>query len=126
MPSEHIERQESTVTSLTWIPSEAVEGGTRLAFDAGFTHYDDPPPGEIGDIEALRAADRFRFANVLRAWAEVDDSGRVLVPPPVPRLVQRRVLYASLAQSDPSDGKPRPHWRPRQDCFFPLVPQRTM
>ena len=58
-------RYESTVTSLSWIPSEAVEGGTRLAFDAGFTHYDEPPPAELDDIEALRAADRFRFANVL-------------------------------------------------------------
>ena len=50
---------------------------TRLAFDAGFTHYDDPPPAELGDLEELRAADRFRFANVLRAWIEVDDAGRI-------------------------------------------------
>lgn len=70
-------RYESSATSLSWIPSEAVQGGTRLAFDAGFTHYDDPPPGELGDIEELRAADRFRFANVLRAWIEVDDSGSI-------------------------------------------------
>jgi hypothetical protein len=70
-------RHESSVTSLSWIPSEAVEGGTRLAFDAGFAHYDDPPPDQLGDLEALRAADRFRFANVLRPWIEVDGSGRV-------------------------------------------------
>ncbi|HEX3921691.1 MAG TPA: cyclic nucleotide-binding domain-containing protein [Streptosporangiaceae bacterium] len=73
-------RYEGCITSISWIPSEAITGGTRMAFDAGFTHYDDPPPGEIGeigDIEALRAADRFRFSNVLRAWAEVDDSGRI-------------------------------------------------
>ena len=70
-------RHESCVTSLSWIPSEAVTGGTRVAFDAGFTHYDDPPPGELGDIEELRGADRFRFANVLRAWIDVDDSGRI-------------------------------------------------
>ena len=37
-------RIESSVTSLSWIPSEAVRGGTRVAFDAGFTHYDEPPP----------------------------------------------------------------------------------
>src|SRR6266516_1526623 len=36
-------RHESWVTSLSWIPSEAVTGGTRVAFDAGFTHYDEPP-----------------------------------------------------------------------------------
>jgi hypothetical protein len=70
-------RYESCVTSLSWIPSEAVTGGTRMAFDAGFTHYDEPPPGELGDIDALRASDRFRFANVLRAWIEVDGSGRI-------------------------------------------------
>ncbi len=70
-------RYESCVTSLSWIPSEAIEGGSRLAFDAGFAHYDDPPPGELGSVEELRQADRFRFANVLRAWIEVDDSGRI-------------------------------------------------
>jgi hypothetical protein len=70
-------RHESRVTSLSWIPSEAVSGGPRLAFDAGFTHYDEPPPGELGDIERLRATDRFRFANVLRAWINVDDRGQV-------------------------------------------------
>src|SRR5690242_2349200 len=70
-------RYESCVTSLSWIPSEAVTGTTRTAFDSGFTHYDDPPPAGLGDIEELRAGDRFRFANVLRAWIEVDDSGRI-------------------------------------------------
>ena len=70
-------RYESSVTSLSWIPSEAVTGAGRTAFDSGFTHYDDPPPAEFADIEELRAADRFRFANVLRAWIEVDDSGRI-------------------------------------------------
>src|SRR5580693_2221464 len=73
-------RYESSVTSLSWIPSEAVEGGTRLAFDAGFTHYDDPPPDQLDDLEALRDADRFRFANVLRAWIEVDPAGRINGP----------------------------------------------
>jgi hypothetical protein len=70
-------RYESAVTSLSWIPSEAVTGGTRAAFDAGFTHYDEPPPGELSDIERLRATGRFRFANVLRAWIDVDDSGQI-------------------------------------------------
>jgi hypothetical protein len=67
-------RYESSVTSLSWIPSEAIPGGSRLAFEAGFTHYDDPPPDVIGDLDELRDADRFRFANVLRAWIEVDDA----------------------------------------------------
>jgi hypothetical protein len=66
-------RYESSITSLSWIPSEAVTGASRLAFDSGFTHYDEPPPGELEDIEALRVADRFRFGNVLQAWIEVSD-----------------------------------------------------
>jgi len=70
-------RYESSVTSLSWIPSEAVTGSTRVAFDSGVTHYDDPPPAQIDDLEALRAADRFRFANALRAWIEVDDAGQI-------------------------------------------------
>ena len=69
-------RTESSVTSLSWIPSEAVRGGTRVAFDAGFTHYDEPPPDHIEDLEHLRVTDRFRFANVLSAWMDVED-GRV-------------------------------------------------
>jgi hypothetical protein len=70
-------RYESSVTSLSWIPSEAVTGGTRVAFDSGVTHYDDPPPTQIDDIEALRAADKFRFANVLRAWIETGPAGEI-------------------------------------------------
>ena len=71
-------RHTSTVTSLSWIPSEAVEGSTRLAFDMGFTHYDDPPPDTLDDLDALRTADRFRFANVLTAWIETGDDGRIV------------------------------------------------
>jgi hypothetical protein len=70
-------RHTSSITSLSWIPSEAIEGSMRLAFDAGFTHYDPPPPDVIEDLEALRLADRFRFANRLSAWIEVADDGRI-------------------------------------------------
>ncbi len=70
-------RYESSVTSLSWIPSEAVTGSMRLAFDAGIGHYDDPPPAEISDLPALQAADRFRFANPLRVWIEVEPDGRI-------------------------------------------------
>jgi Cyclic nucleotide-binding domain len=70
-------RHRSSITSLSWIPSEAVEGSQRLAFDAGMAHYDDPPPEVVEDLQALRDADRFRFANVLRGWVEVDGKGRI-------------------------------------------------
>ena len=70
-------RIESSVTSLSWIPSEAVRGMTRLPFEMGVAHYDPPPPDVLDDLEALREADRFRFANELRAWIEVED-GKVV------------------------------------------------
>ncbi|HEY2332410.1 MAG TPA: cyclic nucleotide-binding domain-containing protein [Acidimicrobiales bacterium] len=69
-------RMEHEVVSLSWIPSEAIAGMMKLPFEMGFTHYDEPPPDRIDDLEALREADRFRFANRLAAWVEVDDDGK--------------------------------------------------
>lgn len=66
-------RIESSVTSVSWIPSEAVTGMTKLPFEVGFTHYDNPPPDVIEDLEGLGAADGFRFANRLGAWIEVQN-----------------------------------------------------
>jgi hypothetical protein len=77
MPTENTDRHEGLVTSLSWIPSEAIEGAQRLAFDSGITHYDAPPPSEGINLEELRIADRFRFANELRAWIDVDNAGRI-------------------------------------------------
>jgi hypothetical protein len=70
-------RLESSVTSLTWIPSEAIEGMPKLPFELGVTHYDDPPPDRIENLDRLRDADAFREANELRAWIEVED-GRIV------------------------------------------------
>ena len=70
-------RIESSVTSISWIPSEAVTGMTKMPFEMGMAHYDQAPPDVIEDLEALRLADRFRFANELRAWIEVED-GRIV------------------------------------------------
>jgi hypothetical protein len=67
-------RIESSVTSVSWIPSEAVTGPMKLGFTSGVSHYDAPPPGHIAadELAALRDADAFRFANVLCVWAEFD------------------------------------------------------
>lgn len=62
----------STVTSLSWIPSEAVTGATRRAFEF-VGHYDPPPPDTLGDLAALRDGDAFRFANRLSAYARLKD-----------------------------------------------------
>jgi len=70
-------RYESTVTSISWIPSEAMSGPLRVPVDLGIGHYDDPLPDHIENLEALRVADRFRFANRLAAWIDVED-GRVV------------------------------------------------
>ena len=70
-------RIESSVRSLSWIPSEAVKGMTRLPFEMGMAHYDAPPPDVLDDLDRLRKEDRFRFANELRAWIEVEE-GRVV------------------------------------------------
>ena len=64
---------ESCVTSISWIPSEAMTGIMKLPMSVGMSHYDDPLPDRIDDLDALRKADRFRFANELRAWIEVAD-----------------------------------------------------
>jgi len=66
-----------SVTTISWIPSEAVEGMTKMPFEMGLAHYDAPPPDQIEDLEALRLNDRFRFANQLRAHIEVDESGQI-------------------------------------------------
>jgi Cyclic nucleotide-binding domain len=66
-------RVEKSVTSVTWIPSEAITGMTKLPFEMGVAHYDDPPPDRLEDLETLRQADAFREANELRAWVEFDD-----------------------------------------------------
>jgi hypothetical protein len=70
-------RHHSSITTLSWIPSEAVEGSTRVAFETGLAHYDEPPPEVIEDIAALRDADRFRFANILEAWVDVGRDGKI-------------------------------------------------
>jgi hypothetical protein len=74
-------RIEGSVTSISWIPSEAVKGVMKLPFSVGVAHYDDPPPDALGDavpeaLEELRRDDRFRFANHLTGWLEVED-GRI-------------------------------------------------
>jgi cyclic nucleotide-binding protein len=65
-------RLESSVTSISWIPSEAVEGLPKLPFTLGVAHYDDPPPDRVDQIETMHRADLFREANELRAWVEVE------------------------------------------------------
>jgi hypothetical protein len=70
-------RIESSVTSVSWIPREAIEGMVKLPFELGVAHYDLPPPDHLDDLESLLDSSAVRFANELRAFIEADDEGRI-------------------------------------------------
>lgn len=76
-------RYDSAITTISWIPSEAVRGLARASFSVGVTHYDEPPPDAlgpdaVGTLTELQASDRLRFAQHLHAWIELDASGRIV------------------------------------------------
>ena len=41
-------RIDGSISSISWIPSEAVTGLAKLPFGSGVAHYDQPPPDAIG------------------------------------------------------------------------------
>jgi hypothetical protein len=48
----------------------------RRGIDIGLAHWDEPPPDRLSgpaEVQELCARDRFRFANIVSAWADVDD-----------------------------------------------------
>jgi len=101
-------RIESAVTSISWIPSEAIRGTWKVPFAMGISHYDDAPPETIDDLEELQSADRFRFANELRAWIEVDDghvtrwgySGGGRIGATTLRVARRAATFAAVPLPD--------------------------
>ena len=52
-------RFESSVIAVSWIPSEAITGPSKIPFELGVTHYDQPPPDRIEDLEDLRKRTAF-------------------------------------------------------------------
>jgi CRP-like cAMP-binding protein len=66
-------RIESSVTSVSWIPLDAMQGLQKLAADVQLGRWDPPPPERLDSLDDLIAADAIRFANQLRAWVEVED-----------------------------------------------------
>ena len=65
---------------LSWIPSDSVWGPPEAGFDLGLSHWDQPMPERlagVADVDALHDAGRFRFANVLQGWVDIDD-GRIV------------------------------------------------
>jgi hypothetical protein len=70
-------RIESSVTAVSWVPLDCVEGGQRLHFHVGAAQYDDPPPEHLDDLASLLAGGRVRLANQLEGFVEVD-GGRIV------------------------------------------------
>ena len=70
-------RHQSSVTVISWIPSEAIRGLPNLPFQVGVTHIDDPPPDRLDNVHDLLEERKLRFANVLEGWIEVDERGIV-------------------------------------------------
>jgi hypothetical protein len=109
-------RIESSVTSVTWIPSEAIKGMPKLPFELGVAHYDEPPPDVIDDLDALRERDAFREANELKAFVEVRDGrivdygyrGRALIGKTRLRLGPKEMSFAAVKypvlQEEPEVG----------------------
>jgi Cyclic nucleotide-binding domain len=101
-------RTEATITSISWIPSEAIAGSAKLPFESGLAHYDPPPPDVVDDLEGLRKADRFRFANQLKAWVEVKNgrivdygqSGNGLIGSTMLQLGSKKAVFQAVALPD--------------------------
>jgi hypothetical protein len=49
-------RIESSVTAISWIPSEAIEGLPKIPFDLGIGHYDEPPPDRSRKVTSSACA----------------------------------------------------------------------
>jgi Cyclic nucleotide-binding domain len=125
-------RIESSVTAISWIPSEAIQGMPKIPFELGIGHYDDPPPTHlgIGELERLRDADRFREANELKAWIEVEDGqiikygheGRGLVGSTTFRLGPKNLVFQGVAFET---LQPEPEIRDGEARFFQTVGGRA-
>lgn len=73
-------RVEGSVTTISWLPAEAIEPRARTGFRLGTSRPDAAPPTDLGpdiDVALDALGDRYRFANHLRAFAEFDDEGEV-------------------------------------------------
>ena len=63
---------ERSATSISWIPSDSILGPLKFPFEHGVMHYDPPPPLTITDLGGMRRRGEFRFANIVRAWIDVE------------------------------------------------------
>ncbi len=123
-------RIESSVTSVSWIPSEAVGGATKLPFERGIAHYDQPPPDVLDDLEELQRAGRFRFANRLQGWIEVEGdrvvghgrSGGGLICSTLLSIGKKEAVFEAVALPDLT---PAPEVGATEVTFFQTAGGRT-
>jgi hypothetical protein len=122
---------EASTTSLSWIPSEAITSiTTKAPFEAGIARYDQPPPEVIDDVEELRTAGRFRFANVLSGWVEVrggrivayGQSGGGLLARTNLKVGSREAVFEAVALPD---LRPQPSVTDNAVTFFQTCGGRT-
>jgi hypothetical protein len=120
----------AAVTSISWIPSEAIAGATKVPFETGVAHYDPPPPDAIEDLEELRRTDRFRFANELHGWIEVKDgrivdygqSGRGLIGSTTLQVGPKKAVFQAVPLPD---LQPAPEVTETTVTFFQTCGGRT-
>ena len=73
-------RVEATVTSMSWIPTDSLKGALKTGMDLHLSHWDSPLPDQVKapeEVHELCRLDKFRFANLLSVWADVED-GRIV------------------------------------------------
>jgi hypothetical protein len=74
-------RIERSINTVSWIPSDLMEGMGKMA-TMKLAHHDPPPPDSLGTntAAAIEAADGncFRFGE-LRGYIDVGDEGRITV-----------------------------------------------
>ena len=101
-------RVECSVTALSWIPLDAMEGMGKLAAELGVSHWDLPPPDRLENLDDLIAADAIRLANELRAWIDVEDGqirrygqlGKGRIGRTMLRAGPRQVVFPAVAFPD--------------------------
>ena len=105
-----VTRFESSVTAVSWIPSEAISGPVEDPVRARRHPLRRAAAGPLESLEELRTSDRFREANELRAFIEVEDGRIVGMRPPRPGPYRRddrpRRACGNSLSGGPAAGHP--------------------